>query len=446
MVAAIDRLPPHNLEAEQSALGSILLDRDAIIRVETILRPEDFYQPAHGMIYQAMRDLYNRREPTDILTLSDELGRRNQLEPVGGLAYLSSLIESVPTAVHVEYYSRIVERTATQRRLIQAGADVVSVGYREDLEIEDALDQAERSIFGVSQRRLTKEFLKIDEVLEGFFDRLGERREQRDALVGVPTGFNDLDKLTGGLQRSDLIILAARPGFGKSALALGFAYAAAVQHDRTVGIFSLEMPAEQLVQRLVAAETGVDSHRLRLGSIEDNEWERVVRAFGRLSNSPIYVDDSGSLSISDVRTKARRLQAEHGLDLLIVDYLQLMQGRRSENRVQEIAEISRGLKSLARELDVPVVALSQLSRAIESRTGHRPQLSDLRESGSIEQDADIVMFIHREDKFDHESEKKNLAEVIVAKHRNGPIGSIPLRFFENNARFADLQAFNDSTF
>ncbi len=446
MVAAIDRLPPHNLEAEQSALGSILLDRDAIIRVETILRPEDFYQPAHGMIYQAMRDLYNRREPTDILTLSDELGRRNQLDSVGGLSYLSSLIESVPTAVHVEYYSRIVERTSTQRRLIQAGAEVVSVGYREDLEIEDALDQAERSIFGVAQRRLTKEFAKIDEVLEGFFDRLGERREQRDALVGVPTGFSDLDKLTGGLQRSDLIILAARPGFGKSALALGFAYTAAVQHDRIVGIFSLEMPAEQLVQRLVAAETGVDSHRLRMGHIEDNEWERVVRAFGRLSNSPIYVDDSGSLSISDVRTKARRLQAEHGLDLLIVDYLQLMQGKRSENRVQEIADISRGLKSLARELDVPVVALSQLSRAIESRTGHRPQLSDLRESGSIEQDADIVMFIHREDKFDHESEKKNLAEVIVAKHRNGPIGSIPLRFFENNARFADLQAFNDGAF
>lgn len=446
MVAAIDRLPPHNLEAEQSALGSILLDRDAIIRVETILRPEDFYQPAHGTIYQAMRDLYNRREPTDILTLSDELGRRNQLDSVGGLAYLSSLVESVPTAVHVEYYSRIVERTSTQRRLIQAGAEVVSVGYREDLEIEDALDQAERSIFGVAQRRLTKEFLKIDEVLEGFFDRLGERREQLDALVGVPTGFSDLDKLTGGLQRSDLIILAARPGFGKSALALGLAYSAAVQHDRTVGIFSLEMPAEQLVQRLVAAETGVDSHRLRLGSIEENEWERVVRAFGRLSNAPLYVDDSGSLSISDVRTKARRLQAEHGLDLLIVDYLQLMQGRRSENRVQEIAEISRGLKSLARELDVPVVALSQLSRAVEQRTGHRPQLSDLRESGSIEQDADIVMFIHREDKFDHESEKKNLAEIIIAKHRNGPIGHFNLRFFENNARFADLQNFNDGAF
>lgn len=446
MVAAIERLPPHNIEAEQSALGSILLDRDAIIRVETILRPEDFYQPAHGLIYQAMKDLYNRREPTDILTLSAELSRRDQLEQVGGIAYLSTLIESVPTAVHVEYYSRIVERTSTQRRLIQAGAEVVSVGYREDLEIEDALDQAERSIFNVAQRRLTKEFLKIDEVLEGFFDRLGERREQRDALVGVPTGYVDLDKLTGGFQRSDLIILAARPAFGKSALALGFAYAAAVQHDRTVGIFSLEMPAEQLVQRLVAAETGVDSHRLRLGHIEDNEWERVVRAFGRLSNAPMFVDDSGLLSIADVRTKARRLQAEHGLDLLIVDYLQLMQGRRSENRVQEIADISRGLKSLARELDIPVVALSQLSRAVESRTGHRPQLSDLRESGSIEQDADIVMFIHREDKFDQESQKKNLAELIVAKHRNGPTGSIPLRFFENNARFADLQPFSDSNF
>jgi replicative DNA helicase len=444
MVTAVDRLPPHNLEAEQSALGSMLLDRDAIIRVETILRPEDFYQPSHGVIYQAMRDLYNRREPTDILTLSDELSRRGQLDQVGGLAYLTGLIESVPTAVHVEYYSKIVERTATMRRLINAGANIVGIGYQEDLEVEDAIDLAERSVFDVSQRRLLREFIKIDQALEDFFDSLGLRREHRDALVGVPTGFVELDKLTGGLQKSDLIIVAARPAFGKSAFALGIAYTASVLYERTVGIFSLEMSAEQIVQRLVASETGVDSHRLRLGQIEDNEWERVTRAFGRLSNAPMYVDDSALLSIADVRTKARRLQAEHGLDLLIVDYLQLMQGRKAENRVQEIADISRGLKGLARELNIPVLALSQLSRAIESRHGHKPQLSDLRESGSIEQDADIVMFIHREDKYSEESSRKNVADIFVEKHRNGPTGKISLRFFEQSARFTDLQVYRDS--
>ena len=441
MVTAVDRLPPHNLEAEQSVLGSLLIDRDAIIRVASSIKAEDFYLPANGSIYQAILDLYNRREPTDILTLTDELSRRNQLEQIGGLTYLTSLLDAVPTAVHVEYYGRIVERTATMRRLINAGASIVGVGYRDDLDVEDALDLAEKTVFDVSQRRSTRDFVSISEVLERFFDQIDYLQQNRGSVVGVPTGFGELDQLTGGLQRSDLVVIAARPGFGKTSLGLGIAYAAAVQHARTVGIFSLEMSAEQLVQRLISAETGVDSHRLRLGQINDGEWDSVSRAFGRLGEAKIYIDDGAGLSVMDIRTKARRLQAEKGLDLVVVDYLQLMHSRRGDNRVQEVSEISRGLKGLARELNVPVVALSQLSRAVESRAAndHKPLLSDLRESGSIEQDADVVIFIHREDRYKEDSEKKGIAEIIVAKHRNGPIGSINLRFFDKTARFADLE-------
>ncbi|MEZ4563653.1 MAG: replicative DNA helicase [Thermomicrobiales bacterium] len=437
----IERLPPHNLEAEQSVLGSLLIDRDAIIRVASFLKPEDFYLSANGLIYGAILDLYNRREPTDMITLSDELTRRAQYDQAGGLAYLSSLLSAVPTAVHVEYYARIVERTATLRRLIDAGTQVVDIGFREGIDTEEALDAAERAIFDVSQRRQTRDWTSMGEVLDKFFDQIDYLQQHRGDVVGVATGFSDMDQMTGGLQRSDLIILAARPSMGKTSLALGMAYGAAVVHKRTVGIFSLEMSAEQLVQRILSMETGVDSHRLRLGQIDDNEWDRISRAFGRLSEAPIFVDDASSSSIMDVRSKARRLQAEQGLDLIIVDYLQLMSGRRTDNRVQEISEISRGLKGLARELNVPVVALSQLSRAVESRSDHRPMLSDLRESGSIEQDADIVMFIYREDKYEEESEKKGIAEIIIAKHRNGPVGSVNLRFFDRTARFADLELY-----
>ncbi len=437
----IERLPPHNLEAEQSVLGSLLIDRDAIIKVAAFLRAEDFYANANGLIYQGILDLYNRREPTDIVTLSDELQRRNQFDQAGGLSYLTSLLNAVPTAVHIEYYARIVERTSTLRRLITAGAKVVDIGFQDGIDTEDALDEAERAIFDVSQRRQTKDFVSMSEVLDTFFDRIDYLQQNRGEVVGVATGFSDFDQMTGGLQRSDLIIVAARPSMGKTSLALGMAYGAAVAHKKTVGIFSLEMSAEQLVQRVLSMETGVDSHRLRLGQIDDNEWDRISRAFGRLSEAPIFVDDSAAGSIMDVRSKARRLQAEQGLDMIIIDYLQLMSGRRTENRVQEISEISRGLKGLARELNVPVVALSQLSRAVETRADHRPMLSDLRESGSIEQDADIVVFIYREDKYDEDSEKKGIAEIVVAKHRNGPVGSINLRFFDRTARFADLELY-----
>lgn len=439
----VDRLPPHNLEAEQSLLGSLLIDRDAIIKVASSLKQDDFYSGANGTIYQAIVDLYNRREPTDFVTLTDQLTREERLDQIGGVAYLTSLLNIVPTAVHVEYYGKIVERTATLRRLIDAGATIVSLGYRDGIDTEEALDGAERAIFDVSQRRSTRDFQPISEVLDRFFDQIDYMQQHRGEVVGVPTGFADLDQLTGGLQRSDLIIVAARPSVGKSAFALGLAYAAAIQHAKTVGFFALEMAAEQLVQRLLATETGVDSHRLRLGQIDDNEWDRISRAFGRLSEAKIFIDDSAGLNVMEVRSKARRLQAEHGLDLLIVDYLQLMYARRSENRVQEISEISRGLKGLARELNIPVVALSQLSRAVESRADHRPMLSDLRESGSIEQDADIVMFIYRDEIYDPNTEKKGIAEIIVSKHRNGPVGSVNLRFFERTARFADLELYRD---
>jgi replicative DNA helicase len=418
---SIERLPPHNTDAEQGLLGSLLIDRDAIIRVASFVKPEDFYHHANGTVYRAVFDLYNRREPTDFITLSDELGRRDQLDAVGGLAYLSSLLNAVPTAVHVEYYGRIVERTATLRRLIDAGAKIVAIGYQDGVETEDALDSAEKAIFDVSQKRQTKDFVSIAEVLDRFFDQIDLLQQNRGALVGVATGFSDMDALTGGLQKSDLIILAARPSMGKTSMALGMAYGAAVSHGHSVGIFSMEMSADQLVQRLLSMETGVDSHRLRLGQIDDGEWDRISRAFGRLAEAKIYIDDQAGASVMDVRSKARRLQAEHGLDLVVVDYLQLMSGRRN----------------------VPVVALSQLSRAVESRADHRPMLSDLRESGSIEQDADIVMFIYREDKYEEDSEKKGIAEIIVAKHRNGPVGSVNLRFFDRTARFADLELYRE---
>jgi replicative DNA helicase len=443
MVMSVERLPPHNLEAEQSVLGSLLIDRDAIIKIAAFVKPEDFYQSANGVIYQAVLDLYNRREPTDFITLSDELERREQTDRVGGIAYLSSLLNAVPTAVHVEYYGRIVERTATLRRLIDAGTEIVSIGYRDGIDTEDALDAAERTIFTVSEKRQTKDFQSISEVLDRFFDQIDYMQQHRGDVVGVATDFSDLDQLTGGLQKSDLVILAARPSMGKTAFALGMAYGAAIKHGKTVGVFSLEMSAEQLVQRLLSMETGVDSHRLRLGQIDDGEWDRISRAFGRLAEAKIFIDDSAGAGVMDVRSKSRRLQAEHGLDLVVVDYLQLMSGRRTDNRVQEISEISRGLKGLARELNVPVVALSQLSRAVETRADHRPMLSDLRESGSIEQDADIVMFIYREEKYEEDSEKKGIAEIIVAKHRNGPVGSINLRFFDRTARFADLELYRD---
>jgi replicative DNA helicase len=444
MLQAVDRLPPHNLDAEQSVLGSLLIDRDAIIRIASFVKAADFYRAAHGVIYEAIVTLYNRREPTDLITLVDELRRTGRLEDAGGETYLSELIAAVPTAVHVEYYGRIVERTATLRRLISAGTEVVTIGYDDSRDVEESIDLAEQAIFAVSQRRTTRDFRSIGEVLEAYFDQLDTLHQNKGTIVGVPTGYADLDKLTGGLQPSDLIIIAARPAVGKSSLGLGIAFNAAVRYGKTVGLFVLEMSAEQIVQRMLSMETGIDTHRLRLGYIDDSEWASVTRAFGRLSEANIFIDDTASVSIMDVRSKARRLHAERGLDLLIIDYLQLMTaGGRTDNRVQEISQISRNLKGLARELHVPVVALAQLSRAVESRQSHVPMLSDLRESGSIEQDADIVGFIYREDVYDPETERKGIADLIIAKHRNGPVGTVHLRFFDRTARFADLELYRE---
>lgn len=441
---AAERLPPHNLEAEVAVLGSLLLDRDAIIRVASILKPEDFYRPAHGLIYEAILDLYNRREPADIVTLQAELARREKLEYIGGIPTLADLPIRVPTAVHIEHYSRTVQQTALLRRIIRAGTEIVSVGYNTAKEADEALDEAQQIIHEVAQNRRDRDFISLYQAVEDYFEKLDHLQQHRGEVVGVPTGFIDLDQMTGGFQKSDLLILAARPGVGKTSMSLGLAYNAA-QHGKTVAIFSLEMPAEQLVQRLLSMETGIDSHRLRLGHIHDEEWEAISRAVGKLSELQIYIDDSPGISIMELRTKARRLQAERGLDFVQIDYLQLMKGSRSsDNRVQEVSEISRGLKELARELNVPVLSMAQLSRSVESRSSHIPMLSDLRESGSIEQDSDMVMFIYREELYDPETEKKGLAELHIAKHRNGPLGVVNLRFFEKTTRFADLERYRES--
>lgn len=438
---AVDQLPPHNLEAEESVLGALLLDRDAIIRVATTLRPDDFYSGKHAAIYRVVLDLYNRREPADLLTVTAELDRRDELEQVGGISAVAGLFNVVPTALHVEYYGKIVERTATLRRVITAGARIVNIGYNDRLDADQALDEAQKVIHDVAQHRGSRDFVSIREVLETYFEKLDYIQSHRGDVVGVPTGFHDLDELTGGFQKSDLIVLAARPAYGKTALGLTLAYTAALA-GKTVAIFNLEMPAEQLVQRLLAMETGIDSHRLRLGQLNDDDWERISYAFGKLAEAPIYIDDTPGIGIMELRSKARRLQAERGLDFVQVDYLQLMRGSsRGENRVQEVSEISRGLKGLARELNVPVLALAQLSRAIETRQLHVPQLSDLRESGAIEQDADLVIFIHREDMNDVESDKQGIVKLILAKHRNGPQGSVNLRFFNKTTRFADLEQY-----
>ena len=371
-------------------------------------------------------------------TVAEELRRHGRLEAVGGILYLTELIQGVPTSYHIEFYARAVERTALLRQLIQAGGKIAALGYEEQNDLEATLDKAEQTLFEVSQRRSTNDFIHIGQVIDQYYEQINYLQEHRGEVVGVPTGFRDLDQITGGLQRSDLIILAARPGVGKTSLAMSLAYNVATMHQGTVAIFSLEMGREQLVQRLLAMDTKIDSHRLRLGNIPDHELRIVMEAMGRLASIPIYIEDSAGVTIMDVRSKARRLQSQAGIDLIVIDYLQLMQGRRSDNRVQEVSEISRGLKALARELNVPVLALSQLSRAVEGRTSHIPMLSDLRESGSIEQDADIVMFIYREELYDQNTDKKGIAEVHIAKHRNGPVGVVPMRFEAATTRFADL--------
>jgi len=581
----VEKLLPQNIEAECGVLGSIIIDPEAIVQVSDFLHPDDFYRDAHRTIYEVILQLYEEHEPADFITICDELERRNKLEEVGGASYITSLINQVPTSGNVEFYGRIVERTAILRRLIHAAGQIAAIAYEEG-DADIALDKAEQLIFNISQRHARSDFMHMRDVLAEYMNKLDQLHEHRGTIVGVPTGFTDLDRLTGGLQKSDLVVLAARPGVGKSSLALSLAHNAALKYHNSIAFFSLEMSKDQLAQRLLSMDAGIDQQRLRTGRIEEDEWDRIVYAMDTLSEANIWIDDTAGISTIEMRSKARRLHAAHPIDLIIVDYLQLMQatigGRRNENRVQEISEISRSLKGLARELNIPVLALAQLSRAVESRQSKVPQLSDLRESGcltgetliylpdtgaykpieqlmgqtglrvlalntktwqlepcqvsrafatgckpvyrlttrlgrtirtttnhrfltmqgwqrldelslgtrialprrlyklarndvywdqvisieadgeaevydltvdehhnfvagdiivhnSIEQDSDIVMFIYRDDVYNPESERKNIADIIIAKHRNGPVGEISLYFQANQTRFRDLE-------
>ncbi len=436
---APDRMVPHSLEAEEAVLGSLLIDPEAIFQVATFLKADDFYVQKHAWIYEVILTLHERREPVDFLTLCDELDRREQLEEVGGAATITNLINSVPSAIHAEAYGHIVEQSAIRRRLINAASQIAQLAYQEAENIDDTVDRAEQALFAVSERRVTRDLTPIRQVIGDYASRLEYLYAHQDESFGVPTGFIDLDKLLGGLQRSDLIFIAARPSVGKTSLALSVARNAA-RRGKHVAIFSLEMSAEQVVQRLVAAETGIDSQRLRLGTLKDDEWELFHQATGKLAELPIFIDDTPSITALQLRTKARRLDSEHGIDLIVIDYLQLMVGdSHTDNRVQEVSYISRSLKGLARELNVPLISCSQLSRAVEQRTDKKPVLADLRESGSLEQDADVVMFIYRDEMYHPDTQLQHIAEIIVSKHRNGPVGTVQLFFRNRLAQFLDAE-------
>ncbi len=438
------KIPPQDIEAEKSLLGSLMLDKEAITKIADILRREDLYKTNHQHIYQAMEDLFTAGEPIDLISVSSKLKERNQLENIGGNTYLTELINTVPTASHVLTYAKIVQKKRILRDLIEAGSDIGLMGYREEQETDELLDSAERRIFGITQKNLTQSFLPIKPYLEEAFERIDKISKQKGAIRGISTGFHQLDSVLSGLQNSDLVILAARPSMGKSSLALDIAKNVALKEKLPVGIFSLEMSKDQLIDRLISSESNIDSWKIRQGKLsssgEQNDFVRIQHALGVLSEAPIFIDDASSCSVLQMRAMARRLQASHGLGLIIVDYLQLIEpNNRIMNSVQQITEISRQLKGLARELNIPVLALSQLSRAVEQRTPKIPRLSDLRDSGSIEQDADVVLFIYREDIYQEESPKKGLADIIIAKHRNGPVGKIELFFDKQRACFRSIE-------
>lgn len=444
-----EKLPPQNLEAEQSVLGSLLIDKEAIIKISDILEPSDFYKETNGLIFQSMLDLFEERNPIDILSLANKLEEKKKLSEVGGRSYLLSLAASVPTSAHIVHYAKIIQKKSIFRKLIMAASDITALGYKETDDAEKVLDQAEQKLFNVSQKSLKQNFVAVKDVLGETFERIDELHKNGDKIRGVPTGFSDLDNLLAGLQKSDLVILAARPSMGKTSLALDLTRHIAIREKVPVGIFSLEMSKEQLVDRLLCSEANIDLWKMRTGKLsnqgENDDFSRIGECMGILSEAPIFIDDSPGSNIMEIRTKARRLHTEHNLGFIVVDYLQLMEGRNTESRVQEVSEISRALKGIARELNVPVLALSQLSRAVESRTPPIPQLSDLRESGSIEQDADVVMFIYREEMYKKESDRKNIAEVHIKKHRNGPTGQIDLFFDHERVSFKNLDKQQQST-
>ena len=439
-----DKLPPQSIEAEKCILGSLMLDNSAILRVADFLEARDFYQAVHQGIYQAINDLFEKREPIDLLSVSNRLKEKDQLEVVGGNSYLTELINSVPTAAHALNYAKIVQRKKLLRNLIDASHEIGLLGFDETEDIDVLLDKAEKRIFSVAQRNLSQDFVPVKATLEEAFERIDKLSKQKGGIRGLPTGFAKLDNLISGFQKSDLIILASRPTMGKSAISLDFARHAAVDGGVPVGIFSLEMAKDQVVDRLIAAQANVDLWKLRTGRLssegEENDFSRIQQALGVLSEAPIYIDDAATSNILQMRAMARRLQASKGLGLLIIDYLQLIDPRNiAASPVQQMTEISRSLKALARELNTPVLAISQLSRAVEQRSPQIPRLSDLRESGSIEQDADVVLFIYREDRYRSETLKKNIADLIVAKHRNGPVGKAELYFDERKVSFRSLE-------
>lgn len=435
----IKRIPPHSVEAEQSVLGSMLIDKDAISNASEALRGDDFYRPDHGIIYDAMLELFQRNEPVDLVTLKTKLEERGKLNEVGGIQYLSNLAAAVPTSVHIKQYVKIVEDKATLRRLVKAGENISTMGYSGEDELDVIMSKAEEDIFNISQGRRSDDFTHIHDILIGTFDKIEAIANSNETVTGISTGFADLDYKTSGLQPSDMVLIAARPSMGKTAFALNVAQHAALRGGFSTAIFSLEMSKDQLVNRLLCAEAMVDAQKLRTGSLEDEDWVRIARAMGPLSEAPIYIDDTPGINIMDMRAKCRKLKLERGLDLILIDYLQLMTGAgKTESRQQEISEISRSLKALAREMSAPVVALSQLSRACESRADHRPMLSDLRESGAIEQDADVVMFLYRDEYYNPDTEAKNQGECIIAKQRNGPTGTVHLAWLGQYTKFANL--------
>ncbi|HLS60849.1 MAG TPA: replicative DNA helicase [Virgibacillus sp.] len=435
-----DRTPPHNIEAEQAVIGAIFLEPGAFSAASEILLAEDFYRASHQRIFQSMMTLSNKGEPIDLVTVTTLLSNEQVLDEAGGVSYLADIASSVPTAANIEYYSKIVEEKALLRRLIRTATDIVTTTFDKEGEVEDLLNEAEKNILEVSSRNNAGAFKAIKDVLIDVYDNIETLHQSDSRVTGVATGYRDLDQMTSGFQKNDLIIIAARPSVGKTAFALNIAQNVATKTEENVAIFSLEMGADQLVSRMLCAEGNIDSQRLRTGKLEPDDWGKLTMAMGSLSNAGIFIDDSPGIRVNEIRSKCRRLKQEHGLGMIIIDYLQLIQGSDSsrENRQQEVSEISRSLKGLARELEVPLIALSQLSRGVEQRQDKRPMMSDLRESGSLEQDADIVGFLYRDDYYDTESEQQNIIEIIISKQRNGPTGTIELAFVKEYNKFVDL--------
>ncbi|MGP1585945.1 MAG: replicative DNA helicase [Schwartzia sp. (in: firmicutes)] len=439
----IERIPPQNIEAEQAVLGAMLIKKEAISAAAELLTGDDFYRHAHRLVFDAIMTLHQANEAVDMITVTDRLKRDGELEKAGGIAFITALANAVPTAANVAFHARIVREKAQLRQLINAATEIAGTAYEDAEAVDEIMDDAEKRILGVTSRSHHADFVPMKDILVTTFEQIEKHAANKGALTGLPSGFADLDRLTSGFQPSDLILVAARPSMGKTAFTLNIATHAAIRSKKTVAFFSLEMSKEQLALRMFSAEGQVDSQRIRVGDLKDEEWQKLIDAADRLTKAPLWIDDTPGITVMELRSKARRLKAEHGLDLIVIDYLQLMQGRGTksgDNRQQEISEISRSLKALARELKVPVIALSQLSRSVESRQIKRPMLSDLRESGSLEQDADIVMFLYREDYYEKETDRQNITEVIVAKHRNGPVDTVSLFFQKEFTKFVSFIA------